>query len=42
MIGYAEWGTRLAVHNSDPAVDDIVTEAPTPRLGWGVAPPYEG
>jgi hemoglobin len=42
VIGYAEWGTRLAMHNSDPGADDVVTDAPTPRWGWGVAPPYEG
>ncbi len=42
LIGYAEWGTRLAMHNSDPEAEDIVPEAPTPRWGWGVAPPYEG
>jgi hemoglobin len=38
-MGYAEWGTRLAVHNSRP--DAAVAEhAPVPRWGWGVAPPY--
>jgi hemoglobin len=39
IIGYAEWGSRLAVHNSQP--DATVAEhAPVPRWGWGVAPPY--
>ena len=39
LMGYAEWGTRLAVQNS--AVDAAVVEhAPVPRWGWGVAPPY--
>ncbi len=39
IMGYAEWGTRLAVHNSQP--DAAVAEhAPVPRWGWGVAPPY--
>jgi hemoglobin len=42
IIGYAEWGSRLAMHNSAPDAADIVTEAPVPRWGWGVAPPYEG
>jgi hypothetical protein len=37
-----EWGSRLAVHNSAPDADDIVTEAPVPRWGWGIAPPYQG
>jgi hemoglobin len=40
VMGYAEWATRLAVHNSSDA-DDIVEHAPVPRWGWGVAPPYE-
>jgi hemoglobin len=39
VMGYAEWGTRLAVHNSGDA-DDVVEQAPVPRWGWGVAPPY--
>ena len=41
IMGYAEWGTRLAVHNSQPGAD-VVEHAPVPRWGWGVAPPYEG
>lgn len=41
LMGYAEWGTRLAVENS--AVDATPVEhAPVPRWGWGVAPPYVG
>jgi hemoglobin len=40
IMGYAEWGTRLAVHNSGDA-PDIVEHAPVPRWGWGVAPPYQ-
>ena len=40
LMGYAEWGTRLAMHNSSD-VDDIVEHAPVPRWGWGVAPPYQ-
>jgi hemoglobin len=39
LMGYAEWGTRLAVENSAP--DAAPAEhAPVPRWGWGVAPPY--
>lgn len=40
LMGYAEWGTRLAVENS--AQDAQPAEhAPVPRWGWGVAPPYQ-
>ena len=39
FVGYVEWGTRLALSNSQPGAD-VVTEAPVPRWGWGVAPPY--
>jgi hemoglobin len=40
LMGYAEWGTRLAMHNSGDATD-VVERAPVPRWGWGVAPPYQ-
>jgi hemoglobin len=40
VIGYAEWGTRLAVHNSQPGAQ-TAAHAPVPRWGWGVAPPYD-
>ncbi len=40
IVGYAEWGSRLAVHNSQPAAD-VAPHAPVPRWGWGVAPPYQ-
>ena len=40
LVGYLEWGTRLALHNSQPGAE-VVTEAPVPRWGWGVAPPYQ-
>jgi hemoglobin len=39
IVGYAEWGTRLAVHNSHPGAE-VVEHAPVPRWGWGEAPPY--
>lgn len=41
FAGYIEWGTRLALHNSQPGAD-VVRGAPMPRWGWGVAPPYQG
>lgn len=40
LMGYAEWGTRLAVHNSGDA-PDVAEHAPVPRWGWGEAPPYQ-
>jgi hemoglobin len=39
IMGYAEWGTRLALHNSQPGAQ-TAPHAPVPRWGWGVAPPY--
>lgn len=39
IMGYAEWGTRLAMHNSGDGTD-VAEHAPVPRWGWGVAPPY--
>jgi hypothetical protein len=38
--GYLEWGTRLAMHNSQPGAT-VVEQAPVPHWGWGVAPPYQ-
>ena len=40
LVGYLEWGTRIAMHNSQPGAD-VVKQAPVPRWGWGVAPPYQ-
>jgi hemoglobin len=40
LVGYLEWGTRLALHNSQPGAE-TVQHAPVPRWGWGVAPPYQ-
>jgi hemoglobin len=39
FMGYVEWGTRLAMHNSQPDAE-VVESAPVPHWGWGVAPPY--
>jgi hemoglobin len=39
LMGYAEWGTRLAMHNSQPGAH-VAEHAPVPRWGWGVAPPW--
>jgi hemoglobin len=39
FVAYVEWGTRLAMQNSQPGATPP-PEAPVPRWGWGVAPPY--
>jgi hemoglobin len=39
LVAYLEWGTRLALHNSQPGAA-VVEHAPVPRWGWGEAPPY--
>jgi len=41
FVAYVEWGTRLALGNSQPGAAPP-PEAPVPRWGWGEAPPYEG
>jgi hemoglobin len=40
FVAYVEWGTRLAMHNSQPGAE-IPPHAPVPRWGWGEAPPFE-
>jgi hemoglobin len=40
LVGYLEWGTRLAMSNSQPEAR-VAEHAPVPRWGWGVAPPYQ-
>ncbi|HEX6389997.1 MAG TPA: group II truncated hemoglobin [Solirubrobacteraceae bacterium] len=40
VMAYAEWGSRLALHNSQPGAQ-VFEHAPVPRWGWGVAPPYQ-
>jgi hemoglobin len=39
FVAYIEWGTRLAVNNSQPGATPP-PRAPVPRWGWGEAPPY--
>ena len=41
FMAYVEWGTRLALANSQPGATPP-PKAPVPRWGWGEAPPYEG
>jgi hemoglobin len=40
LVAYLEWGTRLALGNSQDGAD-VITNAPVPRWGWGEAPPYQ-
>jgi hemoglobin len=39
FVAYIEWGTRLALANSQPGATPP-PKAPVPRWGWGEAPPY--
>jgi len=39
FLAYVEWGTRLALANSEPGAEPP-PRAPVPRWGWGEAPPY--
>jgi len=42
LVSYLEWGTRLAVINSQPGAP-VGEDAPMPRWGWGeVKGPYTG
>jgi hemoglobin len=40
FMAYVEWGTRVALQNSQPGADPP-REAPMPHWGWGEAPPYQ-
>jgi len=40
LVAYLEWGTRLALGNSQPGAT-VMEHAPVPRWGWGEAPPYK-
>ena len=35
FVAYLEWGSRLAVQNSQPGVEPVL-DAPMPKWGWGV------
>jgi hemoglobin len=41
LLAYVEWGSRLAMHNSQPGAE-VFEHAPVPRWGWGEAPPFGG
>jgi truncated hemoglobin YjbI len=40
FVSYLEWGSRLALANSQPGATPP-QQAPVPRWGWGVAPPFQ-
>jgi hemoglobin len=40
LVAYLEWGTRLALGNSQTGAE-VIEHAPVPRWGWGEAPPYQ-
>src|SRR6186713_3203525 len=43
LVGYLEWGSRLAVINSASDENTIAPGTPMPRWGWGeVKGPYQG
>lgn len=35
LVGYLEWGTRLAVINSQFTANPVSPDAPMPQWGWG-------
>jgi hemoglobin len=37
LMSYVEWGTRIALHNSQPGAT-VTEHAPVPRLGMGRGP----
>ena len=43
FVGYIEWGSLLAVINSQPGVVPPPPDSPMPKWGWGeVKGPYQG
>lgn len=43
FVAYIEWGTRIAVLNSNVKELDMHPEAPMPKWGWGeTGGPYQG
>jgi CDGSH-type Zn-finger protein/truncated hemoglobin YjbI len=40
FVAYLEWGTRIAVFNSQKDAE-VIEHAPIPRWGWGQTPPFE-
>jgi hemoglobin len=43
FVGYIEWGSRLAVINSNASTNPVAPTAPMPKWGWGeTGGPYFG
>ncbi len=43
LVGYLEWGSRIAVNNSNAEHNPVEENAPMPKWGWGEpGGPYEG
>lgn len=40
FVAYLEWGTRIALMNSQPDAK-LIEHAPIPKWGWGNTPPFE-
>ena len=40
FVGYLEWGSRIAILNSNTNENPVKESEPMPRWGWGEAPPY--
>jgi CDGSH-type Zn-finger protein/truncated hemoglobin YjbI/uncharacterized Fe-S cluster protein YjdI len=40
FVAYLEWGTRIALINSQPDAA-IIEHAPVPKWGWGNTPPFQ-
>jgi hemoglobin len=42
LVGYLEWGTRLAVINSQESTNPVDNQEPMPKWGWGeTGGPYQ-
>jgi CDGSH-type Zn-finger protein/truncated hemoglobin YjbI len=39
FLSYLDWGSRIALFNSQPGVE-VIAHAPVPQWGWGNATPY--
>jgi len=40
LVGYLEWGSRIAVINSEKTENPIDENEPMPKWGWGERRPY--